>query len=164
MGRGRSMKALDFDASLSTATRSDIAGFGIVHIAKHALLDTVHPELSGLVLSLFDRNGKPQNGFLRLRDIYNLKLSAGLVVLSACQTGLGKDLKGEGLVGLSRGFMYAGVPRVVASLWNVDDVSTAALMQRFYQAMVVENLPPAAAFQEAQLYMSKQRRWASPYY
>jgi CHAT domain/Bacterial pre-peptidase C-terminal domain len=88
-------------------------------LATHGFLDSERPGLSALVLSMVDKQGKPQNGFLRANDIYNLKLPAELVVLSACQTGLGKDIKGEGLVGLTRGFMYAGAARVVVSLWSV---------------------------------------------
>ena len=97
-----------------------------------------------------DEHGQPQDGFLRLHEIYNLKLGADLVVLSACQTALGMEIKGEGLIGLTRGFMYAGAPRVVASLWNVDDRATAELMKRFYRAMFIQNMRPAAAFRAAQ--------------
>jgi CHAT domain-containing protein len=117
------------------------------------------------VLSLVDEQGQPQDGFLRLHDIYNLKLPVELVVLSACQTALGKDIKGEGLVGLTRGFMYAGAPRVVASLWKVDDKATAELMKLFYQGMLgKEKLRPAEALRAAQVAMWKQKRWQSPYY
>jgi CHAT domain-containing protein len=116
------------------------------------------------VLSLVDRRGNAQNGFLRLDEVYNLKLPAELVVLSACQTGLGKDIRGEGLVGLTRGFMYAGAARVVASLWQVDDSATAQLMKRFYAKMLVEGLRPAAALREAQVEMLKQNRWQAPFY
>src|SRR6185295_13830918 len=100
---------------------------------------------------LVDEQGRPQDGFLRLNEIYNLKLGADLVVLSACQTALGKEIRGEGLVGLTRGFMYAGAPRVVASLWNVNDRATAELMRRFYRAMLSEGMRPAAALRAAQL-------------
>jgi LPXTG-motif cell wall-anchored protein len=116
------------------------------------------------VLSLFDRQGNSQNGFLRLNDIYNLKLSADLVVLSACSSGLGKDVKGEGLIGLTRGFMYAGAAGVVASLWKVDDEATAELMKHFYEAMFKRGMSPAAALRDAQLALAKQPRWQSPYY
>jgi len=116
------------------------------------------------VLSLVNKNGGEIDGFLRLQDIYNLKLFADLVVLSACNTALGKDVKGEGLIGLTRGFMYAGAPRIVASLWKVDDAATAELMTIFYRKMLVENLRPAAALRAAQAEMMKQTRWKSPYY
>jgi CHAT domain-containing protein/Tfp pilus assembly protein PilF len=161
---GQGMEALDFQASRTIATSPDLAQYRVVHFATHGLLDNEHPELSGLVFSLVDQYGKPQNGFVELQDIYNLKLSADLVVLSACETGLGKEVRGEGLIGLTRGFMYAGANRVVASLWSVDDVATAELMGRFYQAMEQQGMRPAAALRQAQLAMLKQERWSSPYY
>lgn len=161
---GTSLEALDFQASRATATDPALAQYRIVHFATHGLLDSEHPELSGLVFSLVDEAGRPQNGFVELEDIYNLNLHADLVVLSACETGLGKDIKGEGLVGLTRGFMYAGAPRVVASLWKVDDVATAELMRRFYKFMLQQDLPPAAALRAAQLEMAQQKRWSDPYY
>jgi CHAT domain-containing protein len=162
--QGSAMKALDFDANRATATSSDLSRYRIVHFATHGLLNSEHPELSGLVLSLVDRDGRPQDGFLGLQDIYNLNLSADLVVLSACETGLGKEISGEGLVGLTRGFMYAGATRVVASLWKVSDAATATLMAEFYRAMEQDHLAPAAALRQAQISMWKQKRWSDPYY
>jgi CHAT domain-containing protein len=138
--------------------------YRIVHFATHGLINSEHPELSGLVLSLIDENGKPQDGFLRMSEIFNLEMPADLVVLSACQTALGKEVKGEGLVGLTRGFMHAGAQRVVASLWQVDDLATAELMKHFYRGMLKENLRPAAALRVAQIELSKSPRWSSPYY
>lgn len=161
---GTGLRALGFEASRATATSAQLGQYRIVHFATHGLLNSEHPELSGLVLSLVDAAGKPEDGFLRLHEIYNLKLSADLVVLSACQTGLGKQIKGEGLVGLTRGFMYAGSPRVVASLWQVNDLATAELMKLFYRGMLKDGQRPAAALRSAQLEMMKQRRWSSPYY
>ena len=158
------LKALDFAASRAVATNPDLGRYRIVHFATHGLINNQHPELSGVVLSLVDQQGHPQNGFLRLYDIYNLKLTADLVVLSACQTALGKEIKGEGLVGLTRGFMYAGAPRVVASLWRIDDRATAELMRRFYAGMLGEKLRPAAALRAAQASMLKEKRWQAPYY
>jgi CHAT domain-containing protein len=117
-----------------------------------------------LVFSLVDKNGNAQDGLLTLQDIYNLNLPADLVVLSACETGLGKEISGEGLIGLTRGFMYAGASRVVASLWNVSDIATAHLMAEFYRSMEKDGLPPAAALRAAQVKMLQQKRWASPYY
>jgi CHAT domain-containing protein len=111
-----------------------------------------------------DPDGRAQDGFLRLHEIYNLHMPADVVVLSACQTGLGKDMKGEGLVGLTRGFMHAGAARVVASLWQVDDVATAQLMRRFYWGMFKEGLRPAAALRAAQVDMWKHQQWQAPYY
>jgi CHAT domain-containing protein/Tfp pilus assembly protein PilF len=161
---GERMAAFDFQASRATATSPELAQYRILHFATHGVLDSQRPELSAIVLSLVDEQGQPQDGFLRLNEIYNLNLPADLVMLSACQTGLGKEIRGEGLVGLTRGFMYAGAARVGTSLWKVDDSATAALMGRFYQAMLKEGKSPAAALRAAQLDMLKQRRWQSPYY
>jgi CHAT domain-containing protein len=133
-------------------------------LATHGSLNTEHPELSGLVFSLVDRSGKSIDGFLRLHEIYNLDLDADLVVLSACRTALGKEVHGEGLIGVTRGFMYAGASRVVSSVWNVDDRASARLMTRFYEAMLTSKLTPAAALREAQLSLIREPRWASPHY
>jgi tetratricopeptide (TPR) repeat protein len=163
--KAESLKALDFKASRATAMSGELSQYRIVHFATHGLLNKVHPELSGVVLSLVDRKGKRQDGFLQLADVYNLNLPAEMVVLSACQTGLGKSVRGEGLVGLTRGFMYAGAKRVMASLWSVQDQATAELMRRFYGAMLGERkMRPAEALREAQVEMWKQKRWRSPYY
>jgi CHAT domain-containing protein len=159
------MLALDFEASRATALKPELGEYRILHFATHGLLNNIHPELSGIVLSLVDAAGQPQDGFLRLQDIYNLKLPAELVVLSACQTGLGKEIKGEGLVGLTRGFMYAGAPRIVASLWKVDDRASSELMKRFYRGLLgPEALRPAAALRQAQLSIWKEKQWQAPYY
>ena len=124
-------EALDFDASRETAVSGVLDGYQVLHFATHALINNDHPELSGLVLSLVDGEGRSRDGFLRLNDIYNLRLPAELVVLSACRTGLGKEMRGEGLIPLTRGFMYAGARRVLTSLWQVDDAGTSELMARF---------------------------------
>ena len=163
-GKSETLEALDFDASRTMATSPELGQYQIVHIATHGLLNSRHPALSGLVLSLVDREGNPENGFLEAQEIYNLRLGADLVVLSACQTALGKEIRGEGLMGLTRGFMYAGAPRVVASLWKVPDQATTELMRRFYQGMLAERLRPAAALRAAQVSMWKEKRWARPYY
>jgi CHAT domain-containing protein len=128
------------------------------------LLDNQRPGLSAPVLSLVDEQGRPQDGFLRAHEVYNLRLPADLVVLSACQTGLGKEIRGKGLVGLTRGFMYAGAARVVVSLWSVNDEATAELMARFYQKMLKEKERPTAALRAAQAEMPRQRQGQSPYY
>jgi len=156
--------ALDFRANRATATSDELSRYRIVHFATHGLLNSEHPELSGVVLSLVDERGQPQDGFLRLHEIFNLRLPAELVVLSACQTGLGKEVKGEGLVGLTRGFMYAGAARVVASLWQVNDAATAELMKRFYRRMLKDGMRPAAALRAAQIEMWKKPQWESPFY
>ncbi len=161
---GGSLKAVDFNASRSLATGGELSKYRYVHFATHGYLDTSRSNLSAIVLSLFDEQGKPQDGFLRTHDIYNLKLPAELVVLSACETGLGKDVTGEGLEGLTRGFMYAGARRVIVSLWNVNDKATAALMQRLYVGMLRSGKTPAAALRAAQIQMLRTRQWQSPYY
>ena len=156
--------ALDFAANRSTAISKDLSQYQIVHFATHGVVNDAHPELSGIVLSLFDDKGSPQDGFLRLNDLFNLKLNADLVVLSACRTALGREVRGEGLIGLARGFMYAGAPRVVVSLWSVSDQATAEEMQRFYQGMLgSRHLRPAAALREAQIAMWKQEKWRAPF-
>ncbi len=161
---GAAFKAVGFDASRSTVMNAGLGQYRIVHFATHGILDDRHPELSGIVLSLFDRQGNRQDGFLRLNDIYNLNLPVDMVVLSACNTGLGQDVRGEGLISLTRGFMYAGSLSVVASLWKVDDRATSELMGRFYREMLGEGKPPAEALREAQIAVLKQKRWRSPYY
>jgi CHAT domain-containing protein/predicted negative regulator of RcsB-dependent stress response len=157
-------QALDFSASRDIAISPELGQYQIIHFATHGILNSTNPELSGVVLSLFDNQGTPQNGFLRLHDIFNLSLPAELVVLSACETGLGEEVKGEGLVGLTRGFMYAGSPRVVVSLWSVDDEATSELMNKFYTNMLRKNLKPAAALRAAQIEMSRNQNFAAPYY
>jgi CHAT domain-containing protein len=156
--------ALDFDASRETMLNTDLGQYRIVHLATHSLLDNQRPELSGVVLSLVDRSGRSQNGFLRLYDIYNLRLGADLVVLSACQTARGGEIEGEGLIGLTRGFLYAGAPRVVATLWAVDDRTTALVMKHFYEGMLVRGQRPAAALRSAQAEVARTRGWDPPFY
>ncbi|WP_016953021.1 DUF2225 domain-containing protein [Anabaena sp. PCC 7108] len=160
------LQAFDFAATRDFATNLQLSEYRILHFATHGILNSQQPELSGVVLSLFDNQGQPQNGFLRLHDIFNLNLSAELVVLSACKTGLGKEIKGEGLIGLTNGFMYAGSPRVVVSLWNVDDQGTSVLMQKFYQKMLQQGLKPIGALRAAQLQMltEKNKNLWKPYY
>ena len=161
---GATLRAIDFDASRATAMSPNLAHYRIVHFATHGVFNNDDPGLSGIILSLFDKGGQPQDGFLRLHDIYGLQLPAELVVLSACNTALGKPVKGEGLVGIVRGFMYAGAKRVVASHWKVDDEATGALMGRFYVEMLKQNRSAAAALRQAQLAVREQQRWQSPFY
>jgi CHAT domain-containing protein len=157
-------KALDFKANLATALGGELRNYRYVHFATHGYIDSEKPVLSALVLSMVDESGAPQDGFLRTQDIYNLNLAAELVVLSACQTGLGKEIKGEGLVGLTRGFMYAGAARIIVSMWNVSDKGTADLMSRLYQGMLRDGQRPTAALRTAQLELWKKKQWQSPYY
>ena len=159
-----SFKALDFDANRATATSNELSNYRYIHFATHGVVDLERPELSGIVFSMFDKQGNEQDGYLRLYEIYNLNLPAELVVLSACQTGVGKQVRGEGLIALTRGFMHAGAKRVVASLWKVDDSATAELMKEFYREMLTHGKRPAAALRDAQITMSKNKQWQSPYY
>lgn len=161
---GQVFKALGFQANRATVMTTDFGRYRLLHLATHGLLNAAHPELSGLVFSLLDDAGQAQDGFLRLHEIYNLRLPVEVVVLSACQTALGKEVRGEGLIGLTRGFMYAGAPRVAASLWQVDDLATAELMKRFYRSMLKEGLRPAAALRAAQLGLRQEKRYAAPFY
>ena len=161
---GTVMKAIDFDASRTTAMNGSLSRYRILHFATHGVFNNDQPGLSGIMLSMFDGHGGAQDGFLRLHDIYSLKLPAELVVLSACNTALGKSIKGEGLVGIVRGFMYAGAKRIVASHWKVDDEATGELMARFYESMFKDKQSPAAALRQAQLAIQQHERWQSPFY
>lgn len=154
--------AMDFAASRAAAVADDLTQYRVLHFATHALVDSARPELSGIVLSLYDSLGRPQDGILRLRDIYGLTLRADLVVLSACSTAVGKHVAGEGLLGLARGFLYAGGRRVLATLWDVDDEATGEIMARFYGAMFGDGLGPAAALRRAQRELAAQPRWRHP--
>ena len=162
--KSESFRAVDFRASRATAVSAELSRYRYLHFATHGWLDSQRPDFSALVLSLVDEQGNPQDGFLRANEIYNLDLPAELVVLSACQTGLGKEIKGEGLVGLTRSFMYAGARRVIVSLWNVNDQATAELMTQFYQQMLKGGEAPASALRSAQLALWKQKQWSAPYY
>ena len=161
---GSGMKALDFEASRATAISGRLSQYRYVHFATHGLADSERPELSTLLLSLYDAQGRPQDGFLRAHEVYNLELPAELVTLSACETGLGKLTMGEGLVSLTRGFMYAGAARVVVSLWSVNDRATAELMTKFYRRVLIQGERPAAALRAAQVEMWRDKRWGAPYY
>ncbi len=168
--------ALGFDASCVTASSEEMSQYRIIHFGTHGLVNSQHSELSGILLSLVDQQGRPlEKGFLRLGEVYNLNLPAELVVLSACQTALGKEVRGEGLMGLTRGFMYAGAARVMASLWKVDDAATSALMEHFYQGLLgPKRLSPAEALRQAQIAMwrnagrnlttGQSKDWGKPYF
>lgn len=159
------MRALDFAANRTLATSAALNEYRIVHFATHALINTTHPALSGLVLSLVDEQGRPRDGFLPAAEIFNLNFSARLVVLSACQTGLGKTVRGEGLVGMVQSFLYAGASSVAVSLWSQQDQSTAEFMKLVYgQLLGPQKLAPAAALRAAQLEMLRSGRWPSPYF
>jgi CHAT domain-containing protein/tetratricopeptide (TPR) repeat protein len=156
---------VDFAANLDAALSPDLASYRYVHFATHGLLNDARPELSGLVLSLVDREGRARRGLLTAPDVSNLRLGAELVVLSSCRSAAGREVRGEGLLGLTRAFMHAGAPRVVASLWPVDDLASAQLMTGMYEGMLgPQKLAPAAALRHAQLGLLRHRRWRAPYY
>lgn len=159
-----SLMSTRYDATRDRLERTDLSKYSILHLATHGFLNSKKPGRSGVLLSLVDREGKPINGYMSLNDIYSLRAPVDLVVLSACRTGLGKEIRGEGLIGLTRGFMYAGASSVVASLWTVDDEATAELMKRFYENMITKDMSPASALRAAQNSIRNEPRWSSPYY
>jgi CHAT domain-containing protein len=162
---GQRISAIGVQASRSALESAAMGDVRILHLATHGFVNGDYPDLSGIALSMVDERGGPIDGFFRLNHVYNLRLNADLVVLSACQTALGEQVRGEGLIGLTRGLMYAGAARVVASLWKVDDQATAALMTAFYRGMLgPRKLPAAAALREAQNVLRNNPRWQSPYY
>ncbi len=152
------------EASRDRVLGRALADYRFIHFATHSVVNEDVPSSSSIALSMVDRAGRPRDGLVMLPDIYQMTLNADLVVLSGCQTALGKNIRGEGPIGLARAFMYAGVPRVVASLWQVSDVGTAELMKRFYRGMLVQKLTPAAALRTAQRELAASSRWASPYF
>jgi CHAT domain-containing protein len=161
---GQGFVASGFDASRAQLMDHEMSRFQILHFATHGVVNSEHPELSGIVLSMVNEQGAPEDGFFQLHDIYKLKLSAQLVVLSACSSGLGKNVRGEGFIGLTRAFMYAGTRSTVASLWRVDDNATTELMRQFYSAMLNDHLSPPAALKSAKEKMWRHPRWRHPFY
>ncbi len=163
-GENQSSLYLKHDATRQNLRNLDLSQFRILHLATHGVLDSSHPELSGLIFSTVNAEGQPLDGFVGLADIYKLRAPVSLVVLSACDTALGRDMRGEGLVGVTRGFMYAGASSVVASLWKVEDEATSEIMKLFYANMLQRGMPPAAALRAAQNSIREQPQWSSPYY
>lgn len=154
---------LDLNANEANVQSKDLKNYRVVHVATHGLLNAERPQFTGLVLSLV--GNKQGDGFLRTDEIFNLKLGAPLVMLSACETGLGKEKRGEGVIGLTRAFMYAGAPTVGVSLWSVSDNSTAQLMTDFYKRMLTgQGMPPGAAMRAAQQNMIAGKKYAAPFY
>lgn len=164
VGGSATFAATGFEARKEAVLGDRLKDYKYVHFATHGFIDTENPSLSAIALSLVDREGRPQDGFLRADELYGLSLSADLVVLSACQTGLGKSIRGEGVVGLTRGLMYAGASKVIVSLWSVSDRATADLMARLYREMVGAGRTPAAALRAAQIAASRTPQARHPYY
>jgi CHAT domain-containing protein/Tfp pilus assembly protein PilF len=161
----QSLALVGFQANKNAVMNGGLADYRMVHFATHGLIDPEHPQLSGLALSLYDEKSRPVDGFLDLNSIFDMKLDSDLVVLSACESGEGKLVGGEGLMGLTRGFFHAGAASLVVSLWSVDDEATSELMRRFYGGMLGSaRLRPAAALRAAQRSMISDARWQDPYY
>jgi CHAT domain-containing protein len=156
--------ARGFAASRETLTSLDLSQYSVLHFATHGVFDPKNPEVTGFFLSMLDDSGRPQNGFITTPDIYELKAPVDLVVLSACRTGLGRGVRGEGLIGLTSGFMHAGASSVAATLWKVDDNATSELMEHFYTNMLQNNMRPAEALRAAQNVLRHDPRWQSPHY
>ena len=162
---------LDLDASEENVETRDVSKYRILHIATHGLLNAERPQFTGLVLSLI--GNKSEDGFLRTDEVFNLHLGSPLVMLSACETGLGKEKRGEGVMGLTRAFIYAGAPTVGVSLWSVADKSTADLMTDFYKRLLsspaasassTSAVSPSSAMREAQLAMIAGKKYSAPFY
>ncbi|MCU1268357.1 MAG: hypothetical protein JWM21_4675 [Acidobacteria bacterium] len=154
---------LDLSANEDDLKHRDIQSYRVLHVATHGVLDAMRPQFSGLVLSLVG-NKSDDDGFLRTGEVFNLRLGAPLVMLSACETGLGKVKRGEGVIGLSRAFMYAGATTVGVTLWSVADKPTAELMTDFYQRLLGPNPSPSDAMREAQLAMISGKKYSAPFY
>jgi len=155
--------ALDFDASRNNVREGGLEHFRLLHFATHGVVDSRHPEMSGLILSLVNASGSGQDGYLRMGDIYKLRLAADLVVLSSCDSALGKDLDSEGIIGLPRAFLYAGSKSVIASSWKVNDEATSRLMKALY-TRIRNGESPGSALRGAQLEMLRDEQWKKPYY
>jgi CHAT domain-containing protein/tetratricopeptide (TPR) repeat protein len=160
----RTLIALDFDANRQMIMGGRLSDYRYLHFGTHAYVDDMFPGLSWLALSQVDRNGQELAGYLRLNDIYQLRLNADLVTLGACRTGLGKQLRGEGMISLTRGFIYAGAPRVLVSLWDVPDQETSQLMQSFYRNLLKQKLPAGEALRQAQVEMWRRGKSSAPFF
>ncbi len=159
------LQAFDFDANYNWVTDKQLKQYRFIHLATHGFANPDNPELSGILLSAVDKQNKPLDRVnLLLGDIFNLDWGADLVVLSACETGLGKGVPGEGLIGLTRGLMYAGAENAVISLWQVDDKATSKLIPQMYKAILEKKASPTTALRQAQLQMWQQKEWQNPYY
>ncbi len=157
---------LGADAHEANVKAEPLKKYRYVHFAAHALIDEERPARSGIVLST--RSGaidSKEDGALQMSEVMGLKLNADLVTLSACRTGLGQLLRGEGMIGLTRAFLYAGSESVVVSLWNVNDIATASLMKGFYKNLK-QGLAKDEALRHAKLELirGRQQAWRHPYY
>jgi CHAT domain-containing protein len=161
---GSVLRKVDFSANLQTALSAELSNYRIWHFATHGLLDQSSPDLSGLVFSLVDEKGRAVPGFLKIQDIFDLSIDPDLVVLSACSSGLGEQVAGEGAVGLSYAFLHAGAKQVVSTLWNVDDDASSELMKEFYRGLLKDRLPVAGALRKAQVALLSRNFKSQPFY
>jgi CHAT domain-containing protein len=165
LGAGTASRSwLGFDANRNAVLQADWSRYAIVHFATHALLNARHPDLSGIVLSLYDREGRAEDGFLRINDLYALHMPADLVVLGVCDSAQGRSIGGEGAFSLARAFFHAGTRRVVATLWPVDDRASAVFMHALYRRVLQEHEAPQQALAQAQAEMRQNPRWSAAYY
>lgn len=161
---GEHQPILGFEATRQAFFSGGLENYRILHFATHGLLDLTHDELSGLIFSSVDRKGKDLDGFVSSFEIRNMELTADLVVLSACRTAIGKEVRGEGLIGLPQSFLTAGAARTLVSLWAIDDQATATMMGNFYHFLFTEKQAPANALRSACLKMRENPSWEDPYY
>lgn len=161
---GKTLILSGFDANLTESKNPRLKDYQIIHFATHSLVDDKIPELSGIYLSQFNQGGESINGVLRLANIYNLDINAELIILSSCDSAIGQDVAGEGLISLSRGFLSAGAKSVIGSLWKVDDQATAELMNHFYKSLINDKMTVSGALRNAKLKMLAQKRWQSPFF
>lgn len=164
IGSSSSESFTGFDATRDKFLNSDLSRYKVIHFATHGLIDENRPELSGIVFSRFGKDSQKLEEFVRLNDIYGLRVRADLVVLSACETGVGKDIKGEGLMSLNNAFLQVGAKTVLSTLWKVDDSATLEFMKIFYGIMANENLTAASALHKTKIKMRETGRFRSPYY
>ncbi len=161
LARNGSTRLLERSAANREAVLAGaLENYRIIHFATHTQTEENVRDPIGLLLSLYNTAGEPIEGHLGLQDIYGLRLPAELVVLSACNTAFGEEVRGEGLIGLTRGFMHAGASRVVVSLWAVQDQAARELMSRFYRHLLEDGAAPAEALRRAQNTM-RLEGWAS---
>jgi CHAT domain-containing protein len=152
------------DASRPMLASAQLDRYRIVHFATHGFSDSRDPALAMLALSQFDENGQPLEGSLRSYDIAELRLNAELVVLSACNTAIGREVAGDAPLGLAHAFLRSGARSVLATLWQVPDTSSARFMEEFYRQLLVQRRHPALALELAQERIRGQLRWSDPYY
>ena len=164
-GAGRKAEVLSgMQANESELAARDLRQYRVLHFATHGLLNAERPQFTGVVLSLVG-NREGADGFLRADEVYNLRLGSPLVMLSACESGLGREKRGEGVMGLTRAFMYAGAPAVGVTLWSVSDRATVDLMASFYRSFLGPQAnAPSASLNDARRALLARRETSAPYF